>query len=77
MGEGYELDAIAGAVIGGVSTAGGIGTVYGAVIGALLIAMISNGLDLLNVSAYYQQIIKGLIIILAVLLDVKTKSKKK
>jgi len=77
MGEGYELDAIAGAVIGGVSTSGGIGTVYGAVIGSLLITMISNGLDLLNVSAYYQQIIKGLIIILAVLLDVKTKSKKK
>jgi inositol transport system permease protein len=73
MGEGYELDAIAGAVIGGVSTSGGIGTVYGAVIGSLLMAMISNGLDLLNVSAYYQQISKGLIIILAVLLDVKTK----
>lgn len=76
MGEGYELDAIAGAVIGGVSTSGGVGQVYGAVIGSLLMAMISNGLDLLNVSAYYQQIIKGIIIILAVLLDVRTKEIK-
>ena len=77
MGEGYELDAIAGAVIGGVSTSGGVGTIYGAVIGSLLMAMISNGLDLMNVSAYYQQIIKGIIFVLAVLLDVQTKSSKK
>ena len=77
MGEGYELDAIAGAVIGGVSTSGGVGKVYGAVIGSLLLAVISNGLDLLNVSAYYQQIIKGVIIVSAVLIDVKTKGTKK
>ncbi|MEG1606439.1 MAG: ABC transporter permease, partial [Clostridia bacterium] len=77
MGEGYELDAIAGAVIGGVSSAGGVGKVYGAVVGSLMLAMISNGLDLLNVSAYYQQIIKGAIIVTAVLLDVKTKGTKK
>ena len=76
MGEGYELDAIAGAVIGGVSTTGGIGTVYGAVLGSLLMAMISNGLDLLNISAYYQQIVKGLIIVFTVLIDVKTKRVK-
>lgn len=77
MAEGYELDAIAGAVIGGISTSGGVGKVYGAVIGSLLLAMISNGLDMLNVSAYYQQIIKGAIIVLAVLLDVRTKGEKK
>ena len=77
MGEGYELDAIAGAVIGGVSTSGGVGKVYGAVIGSLLLAVISNGLDLLNVSAYYQQNIKGVIIVSAVLIDVKTKGTKK
>ena len=76
MGEGYELDAIAGAVIGGVSTTGGIGTVYGAVIGSLLMTMISNGLDLLNVTAYYQQIVKGAIIVLTVFVDVKTKKVK-
>ena len=77
MAEGYELDAIAGAVIGGISTSGGVGKVYGAVVGSLLLAMISNGLDMLNVSAYYQQIIKGAIIVLAVLLDVRTKGEKK
>lgn len=77
MGEGIELDAIAGAVIGGVSTSGGVGKVYGAIIGSLLLAMISNGLDLLNVSAYYQQIIKGVIIVLAVFLDVRTKGNAK
>ena len=77
MAEGYELDAIAGAVIGGVSTSGGIGSVYGAVIGALLMTMVNNGLDLLNVSAYYQQIIKGIIIVLTVFIDVRTKDIKK
>ena len=77
MAVNYELDAIAGAVIGGVSTSGGVGRVYGAVVGSLLLTMISNGLDLLNVSAYYQQIIKGLIIILAVLIDVKSKTSSK
>lgn len=73
MAEGYELDAIAGAVIGGVSTSGGVGKVYGAIIGAIMLAMISNGLDLINVPSYYQQIIKGIIIVAAVLFDVKTK----
>ncbi len=73
MAEGYELDAIAGAVIGGVSTTGGVGKVYGAIVGSILLTMIGNGLDLLNVSAYYQQIINGAIVVLAVLFDVKTK----
>jgi len=77
MAEGLELDAIAAAVIGGVSTTGGIGKVYGAVIGALLLAMVSNGLDLLNVSPYLQQLIKGAIIILAVFFDIRTKAGKK
>lgn len=76
MAEGYELDAIAGAVIGGISTSGGIGRIHGAVIGALLLTIISNGLDLLNVSSHYQQIVKGAIIIAAVLFDVKSKRTK-
>lgn len=76
MAEGYELDAIAGAVIGGVSSSGGVGKVYGAVVGSLLLTMIANGLDLLNVSAYYQQIVKGAIIVFAVLIDVRTKGVK-
>lgn len=68
---GYELDAIAAAVIGGTSLSGGRGHVFGTIIGALLIGIISNGLDILNVSSYYQQIIKGCIIVLAVFLDRK------
>ena len=65
----YELDAIAAVVIGGTSLSGGVGSVGGTVLGALLMGVINNGLDLLNVSSYYQQIIKGMIIIGAVWLD--------
>jgi inositol transport system permease protein len=71
IGAGYELDAIAAVVIGGVSLSGGRGTVIGTILGALIIGVLNNGLDLLNVSSYYQQVIKGLIIIGAVLLDRK------
>lgn len=71
LGQGYELDAIAAAVIGGTSMDGGRGNVIGTIVGALIIGTISNGLDILNVSAYWQQIIKGLIILIAVLLDRK------
>ena len=70
-GVAYELDAIAAVVIGGTSLAGGIGTIGGTVLGVLLIGVINNGLDLLNISSYYQQIIKGVIIIVAVLIDRK------
>lgn len=74
-GQSYELDAIAAAIIGGVSMSGGAGKWYGTVIGALLIAVISNGLDILNVSSHFQLLIKGSIIIVAVLLDTKGKAK--
>lgn len=69
--EGYELDAIASVVIGGTSLSGGRGGVTGTIIGVLLIGIIGNGLDILNVSSYYQKIIKGCIILLAVFLDRK------
>jgi inositol transport system permease protein len=70
LGVGYELDAIAAAVIGGTSlSAGGIGTVAGTIVGALIIGVLNNILDLTNVSAYWQQIIKGCIIVGAVILD--------
>jgi len=73
IGEGYELDAIAAVVIGGTSLMGGVGTISGTVVGALIIGVMNNGLDMLNVSSYWQAIVKGLIIVLAVLLDKKSK----
>ena len=66
---GIELDAIAAAVIGGTSLSGGIGTIWGTIIGALIIGVLNNGLDLLNVSAYWQTIVKGSIIVAAVIID--------
>jgi inositol transport system permease protein len=69
LGMGYELDAIASAVIGGTSFAGGIGTVWGTVVGALIIGVMNNGLDLLGVSPFYQQVVKGVIIIVAIIID--------
>ncbi|MBO8163521.1 MAG: ABC transporter permease [Brevibacillus sp.] len=71
----YELDAIAAAVIGGTSLTGGIGTVGGTIIGALIIGVMNNGLDLLNVSSYWQQILKGAIIVTAVLIDARKNRK--
>lgn len=71
-GLGYELDAIAAVVIGGTSLSGGVGSVGGTILGAVLMGVINSGLDLLNVSPYYQQIVKGLIIVGAVWLDRRT-----
>lgn len=68
-GAGFELDAIAAVVIGGTSTSGGKGSIAGTLIGVLLIGVINNGLDLLNVTSYYQQVVMGIIIIGAVVLD--------
>ncbi|MCB5410321.1 ABC transporter permease [Pseudogemmobacter faecipullorum] len=68
-GVAYELDAIAAVVIGGTSLAGGIGRVSGTLIGALLIGVVNNGLDLQGVESYYQQVIKGALIVAAVMLD--------
>lgn len=73
--EGYELDAIAAGVIGGTSTSGGRGGIYGTIVGALIMVVLSNGLDILNVSSYIQQIVKGAIIIGAVCLDQTSKDR--
>ena len=68
-GEGYELDAIAAVVIGGASLGGGRGTIGGTVVGCLLIGVLNVGLVLLEISPYWQQVIKGLVILAAVALD--------
>ena len=68
-GEGYELDAIAATVIGGTSLDGGEGRLSGTNIGALMIAVLNNGLNLLNVSSYIQQVVIGIVIVLAVTFD--------
>jgi methyl-galactoside transport system permease protein len=67
----YELDAIAAAVIGGVSTAGGVGTVTGMLTGVLIFQVLDNGLVVLGVSPYWQQIVKGIIIVAAVGIDIR------
>jgi inositol transport system permease protein len=72
----FELDAIAAAVIGGTSLFGGIGTVGGTIVGALIIGVMNNGLDLLGVSSYWQQIVKGAIIVAAVYIDSRKNRKK-
>jgi D-xylose transport system permease protein len=74
-GNGFELDVIAGCIIGGTSTSGGIGTVFGAIIGALVMASLDNGMSLMNLPIMYQYIIKGLILLLAVWIDVSNRKK--
>jgi inositol transport system permease protein len=70
-GTAYELDAIASAVIGGTSLTGGVGFISGTIIGALIIGVLNNGLTLIGVSPYLQQIVKGVIIVGAVVLDAR------
>ncbi|MDZ8031718.1 MULTISPECIES: ABC transporter permease subunit [unclassified Nostoc] len=69
IGQGYELDAIAAVILGGTSFTGGIGTIGGTLLGALIIAILNNGLTLLNLSYFWQLVVKGLVIILAVTID--------
>lgn len=74
-GTSFELDAIAAVVIGGTSLSGGEGRITGTIIGALIIGVLNNGLNLMNVSPFYQSIVKGLVILIAVLLDKKSRKK--
>ncbi|SDA94899.1 ABC transporter permease [Sinorhizobium sp. NFACC03] len=76
-GMSYELDAIAAAVLGGTSLAGGVGTMVGTLIGALIIGVMNNGMNMLSVPYFYQLIVKGLVILIAVWLDVRAKQAKR
>ena len=71
LGTGYELDAIAAVALGGVSMNGGRGRIWGTFVGVLIIAVLNNGLNILGVSSYYQDVVKGLVILIAVLSDRK------
>ncbi len=73
LGDGYELDAVAAVVIGGTSLAGGRGRISGTLVGILILGIISNGLNIIGISSFYQEIVKGLIILIAVFLDRKNK----
>ncbi len=75
-GDGFELDAIAAVVLGGTSFSGGVGKIGGVFIGALIIGVLNNGLNLLHVSSYWQMIIKGLVIVTAVYVDSLKKKKR-
>jgi putative multiple sugar transport system permease protein len=75
-GTGFELDAIAAAVIGGASMTGGVGTVFGAVIGALVMGILNNGMSIMGIGIDWQQAIKGLVLLAAVTFDILYKKKK-
>jgi D-xylose transport system permease protein len=75
-GGGYELDVIAACILGGTSTLGGEGTIFGAIIGALIMQSLGNGLQMMNVNSNVQYLIKGLVLILAVWADISMKKKK-
>jgi len=76
-GQGFELDAIAACFIGGASATGGIGTVIGAIIGGLIMGILNNGMSIMGISVFWQQIVKGLVLLFAVAFDVYSKSKSK
>lgn len=76
-GQSYELDAIAACVIGGTSLMGGVGTIGGALIGALVMATLDNGMSLMNVESFWQMIVKGSILVLAVYVDIYSRNRKK
>ncbi|WP_378956795.1 sugar ABC transporter permease [Pelosinus sp. sgz500959] len=75
-GQNAEMDAIAACVIGGASLAGGVGSVGGAIVGALVMSSLDNGMSMLNIETFWQYIVKGCILVIAVWFDIATKNKK-
>lgn len=75
-GSGYELDAIASTILGGTSTLGGVGTIFGALIGSLIMASLTSGLQMMNVPAAWQYILKGIVLVVAVYADVYLKKNR-
>ena len=75
-GQGYELDAIGSCILGGTSTLGGVGTIFGAMIGSLIMTSLTTGLQILNVQAAWQYLVKGIVLVLAVLADVYIKKNR-
>ena len=69
LGSGYEMDAIAATALGGTSMSGGRGKIQGTLIGVLIIAVLNNGMNILGISSYYQDVVKGIVILIAVLSD--------
>jgi D-xylose transport system permease protein len=74
-GYGYELDAIAACILGGTSPLGGVGTIFGAMVGSLIMASLTNGLQIMNVPAAWQYVLKGIVLVLAVYADVQLKKR--
>ncbi len=75
-GYGYELDAIAACILGGTSPLGGVGTIFGAMVGSLIMASLTNGLQIMNVPAAWQYVLKGIVLVLAVYADVSLKKRR-
>jgi D-xylose transport system permease protein len=75
-GQGYELDAIASCILGGTSTLGGVGTIFGAMVGSLIMTSLGTGLQILNVQAAWQKLAKGIVLVLAVYVDVYFKKRR-
>ena len=75
-GQGYEMDAIAACFIGGASAYGGVGSVMGMVVGATLMGVINQGMSIMGINANYQSVVKGLVLLIAIIFDVMSKKEK-
>jgi putative multiple sugar transport system permease protein len=77
FGQGYEMDAIAACFIGGASAYGGEGSIFGVVIGATLMGVINQGMSIMGIEANYQKVVKGIVLLVAIIFDVMSKKEKK